>query len=574
MRCRRPRRLGLEAATLSIASLAVYVFVAYPALKAAWFGVSQFQDDSYYYLVTAKNFLRHGFFTFDGANATNGFQPLWMGAIVVLYKGLGIDSPLNLQIFAVSALEKLVLAGAVATSIGFYISYRRRDSPWAAGFLAACVLLLCPFYAIFDQGMETTLAVLLLLLVIHAFISDRSLLLGAWLALLFLTRLDTAIFVAMPLLLWTLLKSSRAERSHWLGIALFSLTFFAYVGINIATTGHAVPISGALKSSFPAIRWQGAFFVEPITLAEMFGWAVLVRGINMVTCAMLVLAGLGFMLVARPAKPERDKLLMLVAIVALLLANLLMFQKWDKSIDPRYLALPMLVATIFAATTFAWVIERVRLRVEHLAASRTGAKTRVRAASFAWRTTDVVLATLPYALVGILLLLEGVAHFSRFAAYSERKHDFVRQFYGDVSNALPPNAVIAGTDVGALAFWTQRRVVNLDGVINNLEYQEYLRRGGLRDYLRREGVTFLATALWDREQNYTGRPIEPMYRQLLDPRAERGTDYDLHPYYVYSYLYNVYSDSIALTPGDEFYRRFVGKDGVADAAYVIYRLPG
>lgn len=559
----------LEPLIVSILCAAICVLVVYPALKAAWFGVSEFQDDTFYYLVTAKNFLRHGFFTFDGTNATNGFQPSWMAAIVVLYSGLGVDSPLNLQIFAVSALEKVVLAAAVATSVGFYIKYRRQGSPWACGFLAASVLLLCPYYVIFDRGMETTLAVLLLLIVIYAFVSDRFTLLGVALALLFLTRLDTAAFVATPLLLWTLFRSPRFDRSRWPGLAAFCVTFCIFAGVNLALTGHVVPISGALKSSFPAMRWQGAFFVEPITLASMFGWVVLLRGINIVTCTLLVVVGLGLMAVARPAKPERDKVLILSVIAVLLLANLLMFQKWDKSIDPRYLAMPMLVATIIVATVLAQVIERAQ---SWALAARGEAGTPLVKESLG-RTANLILPALPYALICVLLLLEGEAHLSRFDAYADRKDDLVRQIYDNVSLALPSDAVIAGTDVGALAFWTQRRVVNLDGLINNFEYQEYLRRGALRDYLRREGVNYLATALWDREQNYTGRPIEPMYRQLLDPRAAHGTDYDEHQYYVYSYLYNVYSDSIALTPGDEVYRRNLGKEGVADVAYVIYRLP-
>ena len=138
---------------------------------------------------------------------------------------------------------------------------------------------------------------------------------------------------------------------------------------------------------------------------------------------------------------------------------------------------------------------------------------------------------------------------------------------------MPADAVLAGTDVGALAFWTQRRVVNLDGVINNFAYQEYLRAGALRDYLRRQGVNFVATPLWDREQTFTGRPIEPMYRQVLDSAAVKGTNYDRHEFFVYSYLYGVYSDRIALKPGDEVFRRPIGKSGFADTVYVIYRLP-
>jgi hypothetical protein len=553
------------AALVALLAATTFFLVAYPSVRASWHGVSQFQDDTFYYLVTAKNFLRLGFFTFDGRNATNGFQPLWMAAIVVLYKAIGSSSPLNLQIFAVNVLEKALLGVAVALSVATFVQSFRRDLPWAAGYLAVALVLLSPFYFVFDQGMETTLAVLLLLTVTYAFLSDRLLLLGISLALLFLTRLDTAVFVAAPVLAWIVATARRDDNRRWAAVAIFGATFFAYIGFNLITTGHAVPISGAIRSSFPVIRWQGAFFTEPITLARMFGWGSLFQGINIVECAGFAAVGLVLTLVARPAPDVRNKLLMLGAIAALLVANLLMFQKWDKSIDPRYLAMPMAVATMFFANALAVAVRGARSSL----ATRAVAKTQDGTPSIL-----SALHALPVALISVLMLAEAGAHLARFGAHAGRTEDTIRQIFFEIGSVLPQDAVVAGTDVGALAFWTQRRVVNLDGVINNFEYQEYLRAGALRDYLRRQGVTHLATALWDREQTYTGRPIEPMYRHVLDPPAVRGVDYKQHEFFVYSYVYGVYSDKIALTPADEVYRKFLGKNGIADTAYVVYRFRG
>ncbi len=563
-------RWRIVAAFAALLAATTFFLAAYPGVRASWHGVSQFQDDTFYYLVTAKNFLRLGIFTFDGRNPTNGFQPLWMAAIVGLYKSINPGSALELQIFAVNVLEKTLLGVAVALSVAAFVQSVRRDQPWAAGYLALSLVLLCPFYFVFDQGMETTLAVLLLLTVTHAFLSDRLLLLGISLALLFLTRLDTAVFVAAPLLAWTLATARRDDNRRWAAVAIFGATFFSYVGFNLITTGHAVPISGAIRSSFPALRWQGAFFTEPITLARMFGWGSLFQGINIVECAGLVVAGLALTLLARPAAEVRNKLLALATVSALLIANLLMFQKWDKSLDPRYLAMPMAMATVFCANALAVTCRQAR---ESLA-RRAAARTRDARSSTTGRLMPAVAGALPVALILILMLAEAGAHLARFGAFAGRTEDPIRQIFSEIGNLLPQDAVVAGTDVGAIAFWTQRRVVNLDGVINNFEYQEYLRAGALRDYLRRQGVTHLATALWDREQTYTGRPIEPMYRTVLDPPAVRGVDYKQHEFFVYSYLYGVYSDEIVLTPADEVYRKFLGKNGIADTAYVVYRFRG
>src|SRR5207247_8854488 len=117
----------------------------------------------------------------------------------------------------------------VAFSVVAFVQSLRRDQPWAAGCLALSLVLLCPFYFIFGQGMETTLVVLLLLTVTYAFLSDRLLLLGIALALLFLSRLDTAIFVAAPVLAWTLATARRDDSRRWVAVAIFSATFFAYI---------------------------------------------------------------------------------------------------------------------------------------------------------------------------------------------------------------------------------------------------------------------------------------------------------------------------------------------------------
>jgi hypothetical protein len=136
---------------------------------------------------------------------------------------------------------------------------------------------------------------------------------------------------------------------------------------------------------------------------------------------------------------------------------------------------------------------------------------------------------------------------------------------------LPAEAVIAGTDVGALAFWTGRRVVNLDGVMNDFEFQKTLRDRKLADYLRRQGVTHIGTALWDADQTYTARPTEPMYRHQIDPDATHGRPYDCHWFYVHSYVYRVDSDRICLPAAAEV---FVNEAGRRTAHPRIFAMGG
>jgi hypothetical protein len=526
--------------------LAAFVVTSAPVVIAAWSGRSSFQDDAFYYLVTANHFVDSGRFTFDGVTATNGFQPLWMVLVVLVTRLLGLAHTPERQVFAVTLLEQACLLAALAIALRGFAAAHARRNPWAAAYLALCAFLLFPPYFIFRQGMETTLAVALLVLALYWFDTGRALAMGFALAALFLTRLDAGVFVVAPLLAWTSLSAGPPRPRSLAPAVPFAVAFAAYAALNVATTGHVVPISGALKSSFPALRFQPAFFTEPLAIAAMVGWPSLAYGINVVLAFALVAAG--FVALAFP-QPRRARLAGVGVVALLVTANLLLFQKWDKSIDPRYLALPVAAALFFA--------------VAALSCALRGAAPAARFGPFA----GTALAALLVACLG----WEGAASLRDFHARATQP-DRTRDLFRDVRRALPADAVLAGTDVGALAFWTGLRVVNLDGVISDFRYQAYLRDGRLRDYLREQRVTHVATGLWDRAQAFTGRPVEPMYRSRVDPRAERGEPYGVHRYYVYSYLYGVYSDVVPLHQSDEVFRRALGEDGVARVSYVVYLL--
>lgn len=235
-------------------------------------------------------------------------------------------------------------------------------------------------------------------------------------------------------------------------------------------------------------------------------------------------------------------------VAASLFANLLLFQKWEKSLDPRYLGLPLAASAFFFAASLALMSERF---------------------GGAWKSR---LRFLVMGLIVGLLALEAIVLGERFERDYAQTSDPVRELFDAVREKVPEGAVIAGTDVGALAYWTGRRVINLDGVINNWAFQDYVRDQRLADYLREQGVDYIATALTEREPVYTGRPVEPMYHHLVDPDATLGTHYTVHDYYVYSYVHHAYSDVIRLTPDEEVFRRPLGDFGGSQIAYVVYRI--
>ena len=150
---------------------------------------------------------------------------------------------------------------------------------------------------------------------------------------------------------------------HSLGWAIAPL-IVAMVAMPLAyfvATGSPVPISGAIKSSFPAITWHGSYFIEPLNVAAMYGWRTLLHGLNVWLCAVLLSVGLAGVAL-RDSRASRATTFSRSRFVAVaLVANLLLFQKWEKSVDPRYFALPMAAVMFVLVAGVAGATRRVRV---------------------------------------------------------------------------------------------------------------------------------------------------------------------------------------------------------------------
>ena len=76
--------------------------------------------------------------------------------------------------------------------------------------------------------------------------------------------------------------------------------------------------------------------------------------------------------------------------------------------------------------------------------------------------------------------------------------------------------MIGSWNAGRLNYFTPQRVVNLDGLVNDAYYLDFLRAGGdVRDYLREEGIGYIADYNardnsmplryeWDRDESFRG----------------------------------------------------------------------
>ena len=136
----------------------------------------------------------------------------------------------------------------------------KRDEPWRTGYLATIAFLLCPLYVVFEQGMETTLAAAVFIVALQCLVMRRPVALGVSVAILFLCRLDSALFIGLPLLAWVCLQREWRLRTKAYAVLPLVVVMAADITVNLLATGHAVPISGAcgililpVKSSAPTM---------------------------------------------------------------------------------------------------------------------------------------------------------------------------------------------------------------------------------------------------------------------------------------------------------------------------------
>ena len=497
-----------------------------------------YSDDAYYYVLVARNFVDLGMFSADGLAATNGFHPLWAWLLAGLYSATGTAVPLASQIFHIVALEQFVRALALALALMGVWSWRGR--PESFGFAIASLLLVFPPFHIFEMGMESTVAALCAMAALLAWLHGSAWGLGVALALLFFARLDSIVFVA-PFLVAGFAASKRASAPVLRAAALPLAAFAAYAIANWISTDHVAPISGALKSSFPFPEPRFIQFREWIEILEQWGWQPVVDNPNLLVLAGLALIGCAGLL-RRPRETEdRTLLLACCAIACVQIANLLLFQKWTKSIESWYYALPYLFAGFAAGMALRGWIVRTRAEIVALGGAVAAAATCLWLAVEAWpapRDAD----------------FRGLPEFVQIQALTQ------------------PGDILASTDSGALSFWTERRVVNLDGLVNTYAYQRRLCDGRLASYLAESGVKYLAVAVWTEPAQETTR-LEPMYRHRHAPDAAASKNYEKYRFSIYSYLYGTTSDVITFAPADEVYRSHLGSHGSADATYVLYRFP-
>jgi hypothetical protein len=434
-------------------------------------------DDASYYLTAARNLAAGRGLTFDGIHPTNGFHPLWLLMLVPLFL---------LHATPETMIRLVALLQAILLSLAYLVFWRTQSKLFSARTAAITAI---PFvYFVFlpcINGMESALLILMIAILygygLHLTQTQpnwrRAALLGLILGCVLLARLDM-IFIALCLLGWFSHRFFPIEtRSRAVAAVLVcSLAAAALVGpylaFNYLKFGSVMPISGALKSSFPHIA-LGANTLPRIAA---------VGRVNLISAALAIAWSLWTVIRTLRNRSAAD---------AGFYATATTIFAWAISMHFFYTMIFM------KEDTFGWYFVIYPLFGIVFV---TGSIDRMLNSSLITRPL-VYPATAALFAVALIVWNQTRDPFPENGGW----HTPVYNAAVWAREHTAPEAIFAMSDCGHFGFFSLRRVINLDGLVNDMNFQSTLAEHRLNQYLRENEVDFLVQhAVHGREDVISG----------------------------------------------------------------------
>jgi hypothetical protein len=481
-------------------------------------------DDAFYYFKIAINYPAHGFWTFDGIHPTNGVQPLWAVLLTIVAQALawaGVtdpDTPARTFVGIAALLH-------VASCLLLYHVLARTVSV-ATGVAAAGALLL-PMGITWTRtwGMENGLYALMLVSTV-AWVHFRLrmdprprtvVITGALLGFTALSRLNAG-FLTPCVLLWILASADFGAMRARVRLAVIagaaaSLVILPYLAWNIATTGHVLPVSGAVKA-IETEHWLASSGIQEVPSRQFFsvvfsGWRLPIE--DFVSARLLDgLWAFGVRLVSDESRSARWALGSLVAL--LLLPSVAGPKAWLALLRERARRLrPFGYVLAFAVLNSAisillyptemysvlkWWLAETEIVLVTLAATVAAA-----ALGFLVQSRFARPVALRIATVGLAAMV--IAHATTALLFyfdgTKQKRTWTRSWNDEsyraarwINATLPAGTVVGSWNAGVLGYYAERPVVNLDGLINGFALLPFLRDRRIAEYIRREGIQYLS----------------------------------------------------------------------------------
>jgi hypothetical protein len=455
--------------------------------------VSLVIDDTYYYLQTAWNAKTLGFVTFDGFHATNGVQLLWF---VVVFLLATLAKSKAVLLFATLAVSFLLngLCYLVILKIGIALK-----QPVLALVMASLWALQSLPFRIYSMGMENSLHALVLWCVIWQCIEflirvqnkDRPNFWGLTVFLVFVvwTRLDSGLLAVIlySFCMGTLAYAHRQKlRVFWQEYSksivgtcfLAGFGFIAQLSAFRLMGDSFLPVSALVKTSSTG-RGADLDPMEKLVDVITLGMPSILQG-RFPAPALILLGIFGILLVVLASAAIRNRsgeMRTLLNLWSCLLVGEIIYYGYVALSGVEYS--PYFIWYRSPSFIF-WIITGALLALFTFESGRS-VKDPFNIAKWA----PVVFSLVTFA-VSIYMFGRSINFKSELYA---ARYDAALW----IAENSPPDTVFAAWNAGQLGFFSDRAFVNLDGVINDIDYYERVLLGStsLTDYLIENEVDFI-----------------------------------------------------------------------------------
>lgn len=425
-------------------------------------------DDGYFYPQIARHITHGAGSTFNGIMPTNGYHPLWM---LVCVAAASITSAPAALVQILGTTQDLLLLACLLLLVAITNRAKMR------GVLLGCIPLL--FIAMvlgIWRLLETTLSLTLqlgTLLVVLPLLPDwyqsqstrlQKLATGAMLGMAMLARLDL-IFFAGVILAYNLVgrKKHFTVPEVFLQGAIASAFVLPYLGWNWLHFHHLLPISGAIKSTFPyAHAWSFAPFTYPVLLSLLVNTVLVFK---------------------RKKTPFETASVLLACATALQMAYSLTFGE----LAPWYLT----TGYLGVAFSLIWCVNTCLRYAPRLA----------------WLESAAAI-TIMFAFLGLgILRLESNFTYTRFVqhqisfqrGYIEPKHALAEK----LRQILPAQSRIFIFDApGGVALYSGMSLLPADGLVADYAYNSDVVREGFCRYAGEHGIQYFIAPYMHDGQTY------------------------------------------------------------------------
>ncbi|MEW5801269.1 MAG: hypothetical protein AB1847_04095 [bacterium] len=487
-------------------------------------------DDAFYYMNIASHIASGHGATFDGINKTNGFHPLWQLMLIPVYRLIPSNRLLALRVTLIFQL--LVFISILILTIRFTC----RIYGAIALFPILIVFLFSGFSNCLLEGMETPIHLVILALIIvymtetwsvHHPTLPKDATLGILIGLLTLARLESflILFSCLVFMAWYRL-SNKLQLLHFVvrairitaPVTMLVLPFLIWNKINF---GHFATISSRLKSTFPHLSFKPSLFLRypqwaALVIVTLLFFLILVFGRYFKT---------GQRILQEMSQPYQNASLIYCLYVLMHFSFILLFSRWEIGgwyFAPYLLVIPLSSGPVISA---------------------------LRKSSYSARLRPVFVFIIILGL-GLDISMQCLSLRYRLNGYANSFHRPSYRAALWAKQNIPKGAVFATTDCGVFGYFSERSVIELDGIVNNFEYQEWLLKRGLKDYLFHKGVNYIRD-----------------YASLAPEK------YNQFQYTIRSKIDRDFYSSISLSPSDERYRSSSFEHLSKNKCQVIWNFP-